>query len=250
MNPLIQYWKETFPHYYKETQSVVQFQSPEFKDPIMSAVFMKKPVKTDAAGSNVYDSEYIKENLELPYFSLIIEKELSESKLSLVHNSVKKAGYAEIIRFHLGVRHLEGISVSESETNQKISVLPLSEAIEKKEYWQLLEQGFPEDFEFLLKLMPHLSKSASKYEVIQLMDNREHPIAMLHLGQSNEIALANNVAVAKEFRRSGLAIQLIDFTIDYAKKSGVEKILFWTEHDFLRQYADDHYIYATYTKKE
>lgn len=230
MHPLILYWQGLFPSDYVEERSLVRFQVPEFQDPILSANFLLE--------QNFKNQDQDQE--KLPYFTYIYDA-VSEMNRSSFE------GYQKRMQFFLGVRDPRiASSKKHASTDLTLQTLPLIEVHEEDWFQFLLREGFPQDYEFLKRLIPHIANSGGSHRSIVCSDDKGKPIGMLQLGMVKGIALANNVAVATKHRRRGVAQTLIQAAIEQAKQNDVYRILFWTEHDFLEQYADENYQMEIY----
>lgn len=241
MNPLIEYWSRTFSNYRQPGAGIMRFRNPRFSDPILSANF----ILADSALESYDDQiESLLAQQDLPFFSLI--RSLEDPALNA---SEKISTYTLGMQFHLGVRQLKQTPKLPS-PKYKIEIQSMKSAAKTEWFWSLLKEGFPYDYPFLQKLIPELLNSKSQHYTISAEGEAGAKLGMLQLGLNQELALANNVAVAKQVRRQGVGECLINTAVEWAPTRGIEKIMFWTEHEFLREYADQNFLYQIYLQKE
>jgi hypothetical protein len=153
------------------------------------------------------------------------------------------AGFGLKREFLLGTKRTAFFALPEQIFAEKI---PLSEAISRAVYWQLLDQGFPRDAGFLRRLLPFLAGLDSFTVIILRSKGEIH--AMVTVGVAGRVALVMNAVVGEQFRGQGISRILAGAASDHSYRLGAEKAFFWTEHGFLGPYAEEQSRYRVWSK--
>ncbi len=195
----------------KVQQENIHFHIPNFQDPLMSPAF---------------------------------------GKLNLIHEIDSqvphRVGQEWLKTFYLG-----SFNSSPNQQHQNIKefkTLPLKEAIRKKIYWELLQDGFPQNIDFLKKLIPFLASLEKPHFVIFLYKNSQ-AVAMLTIGVSQNIGLILNAVIKSQYQGQWLTRPLYHLIQKFGNQYKIDQFLYWTIHRALTKYFDKAHLYSLYQNK-
>lgn len=214
MHPLIKFWQNCYGAFAYSLAEGVGFSVPGFSDPLMSPRFVTGKLEL-----------FLRDGGE--YFNWIGPAMESPSH------------YRKQVEFFVGVAdtHLATSSAP---------VIPLRQALLRKDFWQLLEEGFPRDLTFLRVLLPYLARRPNADFQTVLLQEKGNTKAVITVGVSGGVALAMNAVVAKGERGKGLSQALAYEARVQAGKLGAKEIVFWSELEFLQRHARRVDSYAVY----
>jgi hypothetical protein len=213
----VRYWQKTFKPYRK---SDLQFEVPGFADPILNANFLDRiPL-----GGALSHFNFVGDDRE-------------------IHLQAVEAGYRRTHRFQLGTRSLRGWPVRGIPSTR----MPLSHALMRPEFWEILGEAFPESEAMLKRLLIFLPKTEAKY-LTSFIEADGEPAAVITVGAVEETALVMTGAVRKKFRGRGLTHQLVEAAAQSAIELGAREAVFWTERHFLVKFADRVTDYSIYRR--
>jgi GNAT superfamily N-acetyltransferase len=213
------YWRTTFANYQTEPG---RFAIPEFRDPLMSPRFAFGPFVDGA------------------YFNFIGDPEEIE-------RVAEKLGFKRSRTFMLGTKTLEGWRPRALDAE----VLPLKEAIERPEMWEILSDGFPAHVRLLKAMLGFLPNTRARYLTTFLNENPGGPPAgVVTVGVCEESALVLTAAIRSSSRGKKLGYDLVEAAAQSALALGAREAVFWTEHEFLLKFADEVTGYSIFQRAE
>lgn len=134
--------------------------------------------------------------------------------------------------------------------SEKFAVKDLKEAKEDDFFWELLENGFAKDYQFLHTLMDFLPNLKAQFKVGYLLDDEDkgEPIGCVVIGYTENEAVLLSGMIKDTHRDQKRSRDLNSLVNIIAQKENIEEYFYWTMSERLTRYADQIDRYLIYTK--
>lgn len=127
------------------------------------------------------------------------------------------------------------------------TIEPLEITASLEAHQALLNDGFPQDFEFLKGLERFLPSLNATY-LVGTIYHSTTPVASVTIGITGHIAVLISGTVHSQFRDQKLSRKIRALVHHIGSSNGVEEIFYWTKSDRLTVYADQIDRYLVYVR--
>jgi hypothetical protein len=160
------------------------------------------------------------------------------------HSQTAIPGYNLRNNFYLCVLNTKEVSVDE----ENFLVTDLARAKNDPTFWQLLENGFAKDYQFLHGLMDFLPSLNAQFKVGYLLENNV-PYGCVVVGHTRSEAVLLSGMIKDTHRDQKKSRELHSLVNHIAMKENINEYFFWTMSDRLTRYVDRVDRYLIYIKQ-